>query len=210
MPSPTAAAVTPAASPTPSVSPLRAALREAAEKAGAKPRFRGELGPFTVIDKGQDHLHFQCPQNARAGPGDPHNPQEPLTELQRSELFFSLPGAQLDAVGACGDKIVSIRQIVGAATVGRGLFDGPDLQLSYDAPEDRLRLTTVAGRPALEELPVSLPAGSFKSQSQLVVIERLPSGNAPGLFLWVQTREGLDNARALANNMAASTASAPP
>lgn len=165
----------------------------------SKPRFRGELGDFFVAGP-QETNNYPCPEPYQPGPGDPHNPGSSIAELQESELYFAIPGAAIDAVGSCQGKVISIRVIVSSspgephAVVGRVYFIKPKFEVFFDAPRERLKLMTVGGKPALAELPIP---DVFASLSNIVVIERFPTGTAPGIAAWAQTINDLDKAIAL-------------
>lgn len=74
--------------PSPTVSAFREAVREATRNDQAKPRFRGQLGPFT-IPEGAQEPQLPCAEGSRAGPGDPHNTTDSVERLYESELYFS-------------------------------------------------------------------------------------------------------------------------
>jgi hypothetical protein len=164
--------------------------KQATEEDKAKPRFRGELGDFVIVEPGTTG-GYPCPE-----------PYEPGTNPERSELYFSLPGAVIDMVGSCQGTIFSITAVIedeaGGAVVGRGYFLDPKLQEPFDAAADRLKLITVGGKPALAELPIP---DHFASISQVAVIERFPSEDAPGITVWARTTNDLDKAIALAEQI---------
>jgi hypothetical protein len=154
----------------------------------AKPRFRGELGDFVIVGPGEG-TGYPCPE-----------PYQPATNPERSELYFSLPGAVIDTIGSgsCQGTIISITANItddaGGARVGRGYFLGPKLQEPFDAPAERLKLITVGGKPALAMLPIP---DCMVCPSQVAVIERFPSEEAPGITVWARTTNDLDKAIAL-------------
>jgi hypothetical protein len=162
--------------------------KQASEADRAKPRFMGELGDFVIVEPNTSD-NYSCPE-----------PYQPATDLEGSELYFSLPGAVLDMAGSCQGTVTSIRMIFpdSGDMVGRSYFLGPKSGGSWDAPEDRLKLITVGGKPALAELPIP---DDFASQSQVVVIERFPSEEAPGITVWARTTNDLDKAIALAEEI---------
>jgi hypothetical protein len=160
--------------------------KEASEADKAKPRFRGELGDFVIVEPGTTG-GYPCPE-----------PYQPATDLEGSELYFSLPGGVIDMAGSCQGTVISISMVVDHAMVGRGYFPGPKLEEPFDAPADRLKLITVGGKPALAELPIP---DDFASPSQVVVIERFPSEEAPGITVWARTTNDLDKAIALAEEI---------
>lgn len=164
--------------------------KQATEVENAKPRFRGELGDFLVVEPGTASA-YPCPE-----------PYQPGANPEQSELYFNLPDAVIDMVGSCQGTIISITASIadagGSALIGRGYFLSPKLEVPFDAPKDRLKLITVGGKPALAELPIP---DNFLSTSQVVVIERFPSEAAPGITVWARTINDLDGAIALAEGI---------
>jgi len=164
--------------------------KQATEADRAKPRFRGELGDFVIVEP-NTATGYPCPE-----------PYQPGTNPEQSELYFSLPGAVIDMVGSCQGTIIAITASVpdgvNAAMVGRGYFLGPKLEEPFDAPAERLKLITVGGMPALAELPVP---HCMVCPSQVVVIERFPSEAGPGIAVSARTTNDLDRAIALAEQI---------
>ena len=167
--------------------------KQATEADRVKPRFRGELGDFVIVGPNTSASRYLCPERAQFA-----------TNLEQSELYFSLPGAVIDAEGAasCQGIVFTITAFVpdasGEAMVGRGYFLSPKLELSRDAPAERLKLITVGGKPALAEVPIP---DCIVCPGEVVVIERFPSEAAPGIFTWVRTTNDLDKAIALAEQI---------
>jgi hypothetical protein len=163
---------------------------QAAAADRAKPRFRGELGDFVIVDPATA-TGYPCPE-----------PYQPGTNPERSELYFSLPGAVVDMVGSCQGTIIgitaSIADEAGAAMVGRTYFAGSKVETTFNAPAERLKLITVGGKPALAELPIP---DCMLCPSQVMVIERFPSEAAPGITAWARTINDLDKAIALAEQI---------
>ena len=161
-------------------------LEQALAADRAKPRFRGELGDFAIVDPNTSN-NYPCPERA-----------QPATDIAHSELYISLPGAVVDMVSYCQGIFTSITALVPAAPsetiVGRGYFLAPRLELNAEAPADRLKLITVGGKPALAEVPIP---DCTLCPAQVVVIERFPSEAAPGIFTWARTTNDLDKAIAL-------------
>jgi hypothetical protein len=174
--------------PIPDVESAIERAKEAGAADKAKPRFRGERGDFVIVEPGEGG-GYPCPE-----------PYQPGTDPERSELYFELPGSTIDMVGSCQDTIISITANVGDgySRVGRGYFLGPKLEEPFDAPAERLKLITVGGKPALAVLPIP---DSFLSTTQVVVIERFPSEEAPGITLWAQSVGSLERAIALAEQI---------
>jgi hypothetical protein len=164
--------------------------KQATEADRAKPRFTGELGDFVIVEP-HTGTGYPCPE-----------PAQPGTNPERSELYFSLAGAVIEGVGSCQGTIFSITASVpdgvNGAMVGRGYFPGPKLEEPFDAPAERLKLITVGGMPALAELPIP---DCMVCPSQVVVIQRFPSEEAPGITVWALTTNDLDKAIALAEQI---------
>ena len=179
--------VTAEASPTPQATSRATpvdldwgAAERAAEADMAKPRFRGELGDFVVVEPNTGS-GYPCPE-----------PYGPVVNPERPELYFDLPGAMIDEVGSasCQGVIFSITAGVpdetGGTLVGRGYFVSVPLEESFDAPAERLKLITVAGKPALAMLPIP---DCITCLTEVVVIERFPSETAPGITAWAHTSD---------------------
>jgi hypothetical protein len=165
----------------------------AMEADNAKPRFRGELGDFAVVEPNTTP-GYPCPE-----------PYGPLVNPEQSELYFELPGAVIDTAtsGSCQGTVISITAFVPDETsgtrVGRGYFASLPLDLSFNAPADRLKLMTVAGKPALAMLPIP---DCIACLSEVAVIERFPTEGAPGITTWAYTYS-LDHAVALVEQIMA-------
>jgi hypothetical protein len=213
-PEPTLAAQTPAAataqatptlpaeaSPTPQATSTAAPTDLDWEKAeqsaiadNAKPRFRGEIGDFAIVEP-NTVSGYPCPE-----------PYGPAINLETSELNFNLPGAVIDSIGtgSCQGTVVSITAGVpdewGGTLVGRGYFLSLPLEEAFDAPAERLELMTVAGKPALAVLPIP---DCISCLTEVVVIERFPSEEAPGITAWVHTYSGIERAIALVEQIMA-------
>lgn len=145
----------------------------------AKPRFLGELGDFIVVPDQARNLE-SCPsgRGTFATTGDP--------ELERSELFFTLPGYKLSSAGMCDGRVVWVlTEDQRGGTALRGYFTAPKAKVELNAPRDRIQLVTVAGRPGIVRLPVP---GRVTQASALLVLQRPP--DAPvrsGIFVHVTT-----------------------
>jgi len=176
--------------PIPDVESAIERAKEADAADSAKPRFRGELGDFVIVEP-NTASGYPCPE-----------PYQPATNLERSELYFSFPGALIDPElsGSCQGTVIAITAgiIDGYSMVGRGYFLGPKLEEPFDAPADRLKLMTIGGKPALAELPIP---DHFLSTTQVVVIERFPSEAAPGIALSARSVGKLERAIALAEQV---------
>lgn len=59
-------------------------------------------------------------------------------------------------------------------------------RINFDAPQDRLRLLTVANKPAIAELPIQ---GHLLSVAKLVVIQRFPDSQRPGIAIGIQATD---------------------
>src|SRR3989449_316237 len=152
----------------------------------AKGVYRGLLGDF-VVDPRQWAARPPCPQ-----------PYRPAKNYKSSELYSPVFG-DLDGLWACANgKMLliesSIREPDGyVILIGKFSFVGP-AKVPFEAPLDRLILLTVAGKPAIAHLqPPGFPGLT------LLVIERFPSGDQPGIMVAVEnTDQSLEDAAALA------------
>jgi hypothetical protein len=174
--------------PIPDVESAIERAKQASAVDKAKPRFRGELGDFVIVEP-NTASGYPCPE-----------PYQPATNPERSELYFSFPGALIDTVGSCQGTVIAITAgiIDGYSMVGRGYFLGLKLEEPFDAPADRLKLMTIGGKPALAELPIP---DHFLSTTQVVVIERFPTEQAPGITAWALSVGKLERAIALAEQV---------
>ncbi len=162
--------------------------QKAMEADRAKPRFRGEVGDFVVVE----------PKTAYPCPG----PDQPLLNLEQSELPFEFPGAVADKAGteSCQGAVMSISDDGGTTLVGRSYFLGPKLNISFDAPAERLKLLTTVTRtlygsgnapwatpvPAIAMLPIP---DCISCVSEVVA-------TYDGIAVWAQS-DSLDKAKAL-------------
>lgn len=97
----------------------------------------------------------------------------------------------------CADGEIVIIEIHGPEIISRGYFVGKPI-VPYDVPIDRLVLLTVAGKPAIAQLPTP----GFPGDLRLTVIERFPSGKRPGIAVEIaNTFKGLDEAAELATRI---------
>ena len=157
----------------------------------AKPRFKGHLGDFLVTPHEWADLP-PCQQ-----------PRRPVTadDVKASELYSPvLGGAYIghddDRAYGCADGTI---QIMGSIPAGRRYFVGP-VKVAWDVPLDRLVLLTVAGHPAIALLPI--PGWGMRDMPELVVVQRFPSGNKPGIIVFVgHTDQTLDEAVAKAERI---------
>ncbi len=145
---------TPQAPHVPSVDDTDPYLRALAED-NAKPDFSGRLGPFTVTPGRADN---EIPCSA-TWDKDLYTPQ-----------LVAMFGSANAAGGPCGAEGFD------DGTELRRRFFGGSLKVPFQAPEERIKLMTIAGRPAVVELP-AIPV----LPSRVVVIERFPGGE-PGIF----------------------------
>lgn len=151
----------------------------------AKPVYEGLLGEFLVTPRRGGEIP-PCPRPLRPAKNE---------KIKASELYSPVFGDNLEGfVAECADgKIVAI-EIYGPEIIGRGYFVGKPT-VPYEAPLDRLKLLTVAGKPAIAELPMS----GFSWPLRLAVIERFPSGDQPGIAVGTDnTDKSLEEAIELA------------
>src|SRR2546425_538252 len=139
----------------------------------AKPAYTGVLGDFLVAAKvGQVADWPPCPE-----------PRRPSQNYKASEVYSPVFG-DLKGVSECADgKIIGL-SVYGEPSIGKRYFVGP-AKVNYFAPLDRLLLLTVAGRPAIAQLPGPGDPESLR----LVVILRFPSNNRPGIMVWIHTTD---------------------
>ena len=125
-------------------------------------------------------------------------PYRPAKSYKSSDLYSPVFG-DLDGLWECANgKMLliesSIREPDGyVLLIGKFYFVGP-AKVPFEASLDRLVLLTVAGKPAIARLsPPGFPGLT------LLVIERFPSGDQPGIMVAVEnTDQSLEDAAALA------------
>jgi hypothetical protein len=102
-------------------------------------------------------------------------------KIKASDLYSPVFGENLEGfVAECADGRIVAIEIYGMETIGKAYFVGKPI-ITYEAPLDGLKLLTVAGKPALAQLPMP----GFHWDHSVVVIERFPNGNQPGIFVEV-------------------------
>jgi len=147
-----------------------------------KPAYRGALGDFFVTGRGNEGADFPpCPR-----------PIRPAQNYKASEVYSPVFG---DAeVNECANGLIPGISVYGDPSMGKRYFVGL-AKVNYLVPLERLRLLTVVGRPAIAQLPAPDDPGSLR----LVVLQRIPSNNQPGIMVWIAfTRMSLEETRALA------------
>jgi len=151
----------------------------------AEPVYEGPLGDF-IVGPHQGSDAPPCPRPLRPAKNE---------KIRASELYSPIFGENLEGfVTECADGKIVVIVIYGREVIGRGYFVGKPI-IPYEAPLDRLKLLTVAGKPALAELP----APGFSWNLRLAVIERFPSGNQWGIAVGVDnTDKSLEAAMELA------------
>jgi hypothetical protein len=150
----------------------------------AKPRYKGPLGDF-LVEPLRNAEYPPCPQ--------PMRPIDRDRDLKTSELWRpGLVPINLGYVGGpegpalkCADG--TILGLVLTEYTGRRYFVGPAI-VPYQAPLDRLVLMTVAGHPAIAELPIPGWPNAF----ELTVVQRFPSDKKPGILVYVGRQNTLD------------------
>lgn len=166
--------------------PVKRAM-DAFERDNAKPAFQGQLGDFFVVQ--------EPTTTERPCPG-PYESVYDIDVIRESELYSEVFGQQ-PQMGVCPDGSPVGIMFWGDDVISRSYFFGTP-QYTLTAPRERLRLLTVAGRPALAEVPI---ANALVSSAQLIVIERYPDGDTPGIELGIVTVNDLDRAIALAEQI---------
>ncbi len=116
-------------------------------------------------------------------------------KIKASDLYSPVFGENLEGfVAECADGRIVAIEIYGRDVIGKAYFVGKPI-IPYEAPLDGLKLLTVAGKPALAQLPMA----GFSWSLRLVAIERFPNGNQPGIFVEVDsTAKSLEAATELA------------
>jgi len=134
----------------------------------AKPAYRGPLGDFFVTGKGNEVASYPpCPQ-----------PKRPARNHKASELYSPVFGDP--EVGECANGLIPAISVYGRPSMGKRYFVGL-AKVNYVVPLDRLRLLIVAGHPAIAQLP----APDDPEGLELIVIQRFPSKNKPGIMVWI-------------------------
>jgi len=149
----------------------------------AKPRYQGALGDF-LVGPGQVADWPPCPRAEK--PADP----------KASELYSPVFSEGAEASECADGRSLGISDY-GAEAMGRRYFVG-SAKVPYEAPLDRLKLLTVGGKPAIAQLPMP----GIPSTLRLAVIERFPSGDQPGILVWIDnTDKSLQEAVELAEQI---------
>jgi len=147
----------------------------------AKGLYKGPLGDF-VVNPREQAAFPPCPL-----------PMKRTQNYKTSELYSPVFGENLEVYECANGKIVNIA-FIGGPAMGRGYFTGP-AKIPWEGPFDRLVLLTVGGHSAIAQLPHPAFPGSLR----LAVIERFPSGNEPGILVWIDDAgSSLERAAALA------------
>ena len=153
-----------------------------------KPAYEGPLGDF-IVGRHQGSSLPPCPQ--------PYRPAK-SAKIKASELYSPVFGEMFGDlegfVTECADGKITVIEIYGREIIDRVYFVGKPI-VPYQAPLDRLKLLTVAGKPAI----VQLPTPRFQGDLRLDVIERFPNGNQLGILVGItNTFKTLDEAADLA------------
>ncbi len=136
-------------------SPLVLDMIQKTEADRAKPKFRGEIGGFTYVSTDQAQPPPACA-------GLPHGGVDATkSEISASDLNFSvgyLPSGMqqvFEGGNKCGDTIVAIvRNYRMAQSLVVVAHVRSEPIIAADIPQDRLQVTTVAGKAAVLESPV--------------------------------------------------------
>lgn len=173
------------------------------------PYFKGRLGDFDVVGSDGTLDRAVCPSQFYEDADE--------EALKSSELYSpALEGISV-AGAVCPDDgtVISIEGYVNRMDVGRLYFTGVP-QVPYEAPRERLQLLTVAGRPTIAQMPLAIEPPDAApgvvihiEDIRLAVIERAPSGESPGVLLWIRANPDiasvdLEAAIALAEEIIAS------
>jgi len=142
------------------------------------------LGDFFVTGSPNEGAAYPpCPQ-----------PKRPARNYKASELYSPIFGDP--DVEECANGLIPAISVYGGPSMGKRYFVGPaKVKMNYIAPLDRFRLLTVAGHPALAQLP----APGDPEGLSLVVIQRFPSNIKPGIMVWIDfTNKSVEETAALA------------
>ncbi|HXF50376.1 MAG TPA: hypothetical protein VNM43_01695 [Dehalococcoidia bacterium] len=90
------------------------------------------------------------------------------------------------------------REAHNGAGLARGYIRAVPVPVVRDAPRDRLELITVEGHPGLLEHPVE---GFPYGKANLIVIERYPEGDTPGIIVSVTMASSAEDAIKYAEEM---------
>jgi len=147
--------------------------------------YEGPLGDF-IVGPHQGSDAPPCPRPLRPAKNE---------KIIASELYSPIFGENLEGfVTECADGKIVVIEIYGKEIIGRGYFVGK-LIAPYEAPRHQLQLLTVGEKPAIAQLPPPGLIGGLR----LLVIERFPSSNQPGVWVEVDdTSKSLDAAAELA------------
>jgi hypothetical protein len=150
-----------------------------------KPVYEGPLGDF-IVGIHQGSSAPPCPRPFRRAKNE---------KIKASDLYSPVFGENLEGfVNECADGRIDAIEIYGRDVIGKAYFVGKPI-ITYEAPLERLKLLTVAGKPALAQLPTP----GFYFLLRLVAIERFPNSNQPGIFVEVDnTDKSLEAATELA------------
>jgi hypothetical protein len=150
-----------------------------------KPVYEGPLGDF-IVGIHQGSSAPPCPRPFRRAKNE---------KIKASDLYSPVFGKNLEGfVAECADGRIVAIEIYGREVIGKAYFVGKPI-ITFEAPLDGLKLLTVAGKPALAQIPMP----GFHWFLSLVVIERFPNSNQPGIFAGVDnTDKSLEEASELA------------
>jgi len=152
-----------------------------------KPNYEGPLGDF-IVGRHQGSSLLPCPRPLRPAKSD---------KIKSSELYspvFGEPSKLEGFVAECADGKITGIELWGSEIIDRVYFVGKPI-VPYEAPIDRLKLLTVAGKPAIAQLQEPGAPGTLR----LCVIERFPNANQPGVLVAIDnTFKSLDSAADLA------------
>jgi len=171
----------------------------------AKPRFSGQFGDFEVFSGGElpeKARLFACADGAAMAQVDRNE-----TTLRSSELWSAVFDVEEGAEWACpgaGVILVNNQGLEGETGDGegaakiRGYFTSLPVPVLRNAPRDRLELVQVNGHPGLLENPID---GYPYGLANLVVIERYPDGQKPGIVLFVERASSAKRATEIAEEI---------
>lgn len=172
----------------------------------AKPRFTGTLGDFLILPlDAQGRPETTLLRCANGGPTRQLDRRDPA--LRAHELWSPAFDVPEGAGWACSDGsiiVVNNQGMEGATSDGsfiamiRMYFTSLPLNVVRDAPRDRLDLIDVEGHAGLLERPIK---GYPYALSSVIVVERRPDGDMPGIVAIIERARSAEDAVRLAEQV---------
>ena len=153
--------------------------------------YTGRLGDFMVYSGDMPSQNRPCSDARWDAPSS------------ESELFFTLASGdapKMATVCEDGTAIIMWDADDRGFSVERSYFIDEQPGVFLDTPLERMALTSVAGRPAIKTwpLPELEQRAPFFAPRRMAVIERFPSGDIPGVLLYLSGTGSQEEAVAVA------------